>query len=75
VTDPRSAGWLVVALGGGAVVVGLLVVSGALNWFGHLPGDIRMGGEQGSLLIPFTSMLLISVVASLIYTLARRWMH
>jgi hypothetical protein len=56
-------------------VVGLLVLSGALNWFGHLPGDIRMGGEPGSFFLPFTSMLLISVVASLIYTLARRWMH
>jgi hypothetical protein len=71
----RSARWLVVAFGGGAVVVGLLVLSGALNWFGHLPGDIRTGGEQGSLFLPFTSMLLIFVVASLIYTLGRRWLH
>ncbi len=72
--DTRSTGWLVVALGGGAVMLGLLVVSGALNWFGHLPGDIRIEGEQGGFFLPLTSMLLLSAVASLVYTLGRRWL-
>jgi hypothetical protein len=38
---PSSPGPLLVALGVGLVLVGLLVWSGALSWFGRLPGDIR----------------------------------
>ena len=37
-----SPGPLLVALGIGLVILGLLVWSGALGWFGRLPGDIRI---------------------------------
>ncbi|MCZ2109369.1 MAG: DUF2905 family protein, partial [Dehalococcoidia bacterium] len=40
--DARSAGLLIVGLGVAAVVVGLVVMTGALSWFGRLPGDIRI---------------------------------
>ena len=39
------------------------------SWFGKLPGDIRIERDNGSFFFPFTSMLLISIVASLIVSL------
>jgi hypothetical protein len=52
----------------GLVGLGLLLryIPGALAWFGHLPGDLRFEGEQSTVFIPITSMLVISVVASVI---------
>ena len=43
-----------------------------LSWFGRLPGDIRIEGERGRLFIPVTSMLLVSLAASLVLALLRR---
>jgi len=42
------------------------------GWFGRLPGDIRIETARGRLFIPFTSMLLVSLVASLLLNLFRR---
>jgi hypothetical protein len=55
----RSVGLLVVVAGVFIIVVGVLIYSGALSWFGRLPGDIRY--ERGSVrvYIPIVSMLLI----------------
>ena len=41
-------------------------------WFGRLPGDIRIESERSKVFIPITSMLLISIVASLLLSLFRR---
>ena len=60
------------ALGVGLVAVGLLVWSGALGWFGRLPGDIRIERESVHIYIPLVSMLLVSVVLSLLLYLIRR---
>lgn len=65
--------WLIIA---GIVLVAL----GSLlhfapwlfNWFGRLPGDIRIESENGKIFIPITSMLIISVVLSLVLSLLRR---
>ena len=43
-----------------------------LSWFGHLPGDIRYQGENTQVFIPITSMLVVSVVATVIFNLAAR---
>ena len=37
-----------------------------INWFGKLPGDIYIKGEKGTIFIPITSMIIVSVVLSLI---------
>ena len=58
----------------------LLLVIGALlhfapwslNWFGKLPGDIRIETEQGKIFVPITSMLIISVVLSLLLNFFKR---
>lgn len=64
--------WLVVA-GVVLVVVGLLAQTGALSWFGRLPGDIRVERPGGSFYFPIVSMLVVSVVLSLLLQLARRF--
>lgn len=71
-TPTSSPGPLLVALGVGLVVVGLLVWSGALGWFGRLPGDIRIERESVHIYIPLVSMLLVSVALSLLLYLIRR---
>jgi hypothetical protein len=63
-----------VALGVGLVIVGLLVWSGALSWFGRLPGDIRIERESVHVYIPLVSMLLVSVVLSLLMYVIRRFL-
>lgn len=68
----RDVGLLVVIAGAAVVVVGLLIMTGALSWFGHLPGDIRHEGESTRVVVPITSMLLVSVVLSLVVNLVQR---
>jgi hypothetical protein len=65
-------GLLIVTAGAVIVIVGLLVWSGALSWFGRLPGDIRIERPNSRFYAPITSMLIVSVVISLIATLVRR---
>ena len=44
----------------------------ALNWFGKLPGDIRIENERNSIFIPITSMIIISIVVSILINLFKR---
>jgi hypothetical protein len=74
VSGPAGVGPLLVALGVGLAVVGLVVWSGALGWFGRLPGDIRIERESVHVYIPLTSMLLLSVGLSLLAYLIRRFL-
>ena len=69
----RSVGLLVIIAGAGLLVVGLLIYSGALSWFGRLPGDIRYEGEHTRVYFPIVSSLLASVVLSLLFYLLRRF--
>jgi hypothetical protein len=48
------------------VVVGGLSVMGVRMPFGRLPGDIVIQGERGTIYIPITSMILISLVLTLV---------
>ncbi|MGH7702723.1 MAG: DUF2905 domain-containing protein [Gemmatimonadales bacterium] len=66
-------GLRIAALGLVIMLVGLLVWSGALNWFGRLPGDIRIERETVRVYLPIVSMLLVSAVLSLVFHLARRF--
>jgi uncharacterized membrane protein len=67
-----SFGPAVVAIGVMIVLVGLLLWTGALGWFGHLPGDIRIERENVRVYIPIVSMLIVSLVLSLLLQLFRR---
>jgi DUF2905 family protein len=69
----RSAGLLVVIVGVGVVLTGLLIYSGALSWFGRLPGDIRYKSDSVRVYVPIVSMLIVSLVLSLVFYLLRRF--
>lgn len=60
----------------GVILVGLGAVlrwaPWLLSWFGNLPGDIRHQGDRTSVFIPITSMVLISIAASLLLAFFRR---
>lgn len=66
-----AMGKLLVFIGLAIVLVGLVLqfAPGLFGWFGHLPGDIRREGEHGTLFIPITSMIVISIVISIIINL------
>lgn len=55
-----------------AIVLGLLVRTGALSWFGNLPGDIRLTSGRTRVFVPLTSMLVVSVVLSVVLSIMRR---
>ena len=67
-----SSGPMIVLAGVAVVLVGLAVWSGALGWFGRLPGDIRIERDSMRIYIPLASMLLISVVLTLLMYLLNR---
>jgi len=69
----RSIGLMIVV--GGAILMGLglLVYSGALRWFGKLPGDIRYESNHVQFYAPIVSLLIISLVLSLLFYLLRRF--
>ncbi len=69
----RQIGVILVVVGMGVVLVGLLAWSGALGWFGRLPGDIRVERESMRVYVPITSMLIVSGVLSLVLYLVRRF--
>jgi hypothetical protein len=69
-----SSGPLLVVAGVVLILVGLLAWSGALGWFGRLPGDIRVERESVRIYVPLVSMLIVSVVLSLILYVVRRWL-
>ncbi len=69
----RSTGLLVIVGGVFIIIVGLLIYSGGLSWFGRLPGDIRYESGRVRVYIPIVSMLLVSLVLTLIFNLLRRF--
>jgi hypothetical protein len=70
--DARTTGLFIVAVGVAAILVGLLVTTGALSWFGRLPGDIRYSSGNTRVFFPITTMIIVSVVLSLVMFFVRR---
>lgn len=67
------AKWLMIA---GAVILligaALQYAPGLVNWFGRLPGDIRMESGNSRVFIPITSMIVLSLVLTLLVNLFKR---
>jgi hypothetical protein len=42
------------------------------NWFGKLPGDIRIETERIKIFVPITSMVLLSIVLTLLLNFLKR---
>ena len=68
----QQIGSLVAATGLLIALVGFLIWCGALKWFGHLPGDIRIEQESTRVFIPLASMLAVSVGLSLVIYILRK---
>ncbi|MCY4616865.1 MAG: DUF2905 family protein [Chloroflexi bacterium] len=70
----REVGVLLIVAGALVAGVGALALTGALGWFGNLPGDLRFERGNGTVrvFIPLASMLVVSVVLSVLVTLLRR---
>jgi hypothetical protein len=67
------AKWLMVA---GAVILligaALQFAPGLVNWFGRLPGDIRIESGNTRIFIPITSMIVLSLVLTLLVNFFKR---
>jgi H+/Cl- antiporter ClcA len=50
------------------VIIGVLLyfLGDRMNWFGRLPGDIRVEKENIRIFIPLTTMILLSILITLI---------
>jgi len=70
--ESRDVGLIVAGAGVLLVLIGLGMAAGVFSWFGRLPGDMRIEGENVRVYIPIASMLLISVALSLVFALLRR---
>ena len=70
--NPMSPGTILIVIGVGLILVGLLIWSGSLTWFGRLPGDIWIERETVRVYVPIASMLVVSLVVSLALYLVRR---
>jgi hypothetical protein len=69
-----GAGPALVLAGVALILIGVLVWSGGLGWFGRLPGDIRLERESVRIYVPIVSMLVVSAVLSLLLYFVRRWL-
>jgi len=73
-------GKVLILMGLVIIVLGLVIMSienGTLtikwlNWFGNLPGDIKIEKENFKFYFPLTSMIIISVVLSLILRILKK---
>ncbi len=66
------ARWFIIA-GIILILIGLLLyfAPGIFNWFGKLPGDIRIEKENSQVFIPITSMILISILKTVVVNIVR----
>ena len=72
----QPIGKILIGLGLLLVLVGALVLllGNKLNWFGHLPGDIRVEKKNMRFYAPITSMILLSILLSLVMWLVRKFL-
>jgi hypothetical protein len=66
-----TTGKLLAVIGFALVIIGLVIhyAPWLINWFGNLPGDIRIEDEKKFVFTPITSMLLVSVILTIIINL------
>lgn len=70
----QGLGWMLLVVGAVLFLVGLvLVVAPKLpSWLFRLPGDLRWKGDGVEVYVPFTSMLVLSIVLTLLINLLLR---
>jgi hypothetical protein len=57
------------------VIAGLILYFSGdkFSWIGHLPGDINIRKENVRIFIPFTTMIILSVVVSVLLYFIRKF--
>lgn len=75
--DMHTSGKILLLVGFLFILAGVIVyfAGNKFSWFGHLPGDIRVEKENFKMYFPITSMILLSIAASIIWALIRRFLH
>ncbi len=69
----ESLGRALIMFGIVLIAIGaLFVVFGRLPWFGRLPGDIIIKGENYTFYFPVVTMILLSIVLTLILNVIGR---
>ncbi|MFA5783182.1 MAG: DUF2905 domain-containing protein [Bacteroidales bacterium] len=71
----QNTGKIIVIIGIIVIIVGIVIwlFGDKFNWFGNLPGDIKVKKENFSFYFPFVSMIILSIVISLIVWLIRKF--
>ena len=64
-------GKLLAIIGLAFLVIGLMInyAPWLINWFGKLPGDIRIEDEKKWVFIPITSLFVVSIILTIIVNL------
>jgi O-antigen/teichoic acid export membrane protein len=67
--------WIMV-IGAVVIVIGLLIYffHDRMHWIGRLPGDIRVEKENFRFYFPITTMILVSLLATVIIQLVRKFL-
>jgi hypothetical protein len=62
------------------IALGLVLIAVGLVWpfaerlgLGHLPGDIVIKREWGTIYIPITTSVVISIILSLLFWIVSKW--
>jgi len=70
-----QSGKYIIIFGAAIAAVGILVYffHNKLYWLGRLPGDIRIEKENFKFYFPFTTMILLSLLLTLVINIIRRF--
>lgn len=74
--DTSAAGRVLIFLGILLIAAGFVatLMDNGLSWFGSLPGDIHIEGENFSVYIPITTMILLSIIINLLLRVITRFL-
>ncbi len=73
----QNMGKLIFLAGLFITLIGLIIwlLGSKLNWFGSLPGDVKIERENFRFYAPFMSMLLLSIFLSMLIWLINRFLR
>jgi hypothetical protein len=74
--NSETGKWLII--GGMFIVLAGIIIyffHDKLHWIGRLPGDIRIERESFRFYFPITTMIVLSLLATLLINLIKRFLH
>ena len=69
---PDNIGRVLLVIGGVIALVGVVFLLLGRFGLGRLPGDILIRGENFTIYFPITTMIILSIILTLIFSLLRR---